>query len=68
MANVLERLGRGLAELPDRILRAAQPTTGEFPIQAGGRSTDLDESESERRRQREVWRQGVDEDDQPKSD
>jgi hypothetical protein len=67
VANVLERLARGLARLPDRVLRAVQPTTGEYPIQAGGRYTDLDETEAERRRQQEVLRQGVDEDEEPKS-
>ena len=67
MANVLERLASSLARLPGRVLRAVQPTTGEYPIQAGGRYTDLDEMEAERRRQQEVSRQGVDEDDPPKS-
>jgi hypothetical protein len=67
MANVLERFARSLARLPGRILRAAQPTTGDYPIQAGGRYTDSDEMEAERRRQRELLRQGEDEDGRPSS-
>ena len=67
MSNVLERLAGSLARLPGRVLRALQPTTGEYPIQAGGQYTDLDETEAERRRQQEVLRRGVDEEDSPKS-
>lgn len=59
MANVVARLARSLARLPGRLLRATQPTTGDFPIDSGGRYTDLDEIEGQRRREREKLRRGV---------
>jgi len=61
MTNLLRRLGGGLAQLPGRILAAAG-----WPAAAGVGVTPtggLDEAEAKRRRQREVWRRGADEDD-----
>lgn len=62
MAELLRRLSRGLAQLPGRILAAAG-----WPTAAGVGVTNtggVDELEAKRRREREAWRQGVDEDDQ----
>ena len=65
MTNLRRRLGRGLAQLPRRILAAAGwPTASGVGYQTPG---GLDEIEAERRRQREVWRRGVDEDNRPSS-
>jgi hypothetical protein len=70
MANLFRRLTEGIASIPGRVLRAAgwahmEPTGyGAGPVHEG----DLDEIEAERRRQREAWRRGVDEDEPPKPD
>jgi hypothetical protein len=66
MANPLKQLADGLANVPGRILRATgwwqhleTPGLGAGPVH----TSDLDELEAERRREREVLRQGVDESD-----
>jgi hypothetical protein len=63
MGNTLRRLAVTLAALPRRILRTfgwgTQSDTGGY--------SDADEIEARRRREREAWRQGVDETDPPAS-
>ena len=69
MANPLRRLATGIVNLPGRILRATgwwahmdPPSLGVGPMH----TSDLDEMEAARRRERETWRQGADEDDASK--
>jgi hypothetical protein len=63
MANLLTRLGRGVTQLPRKLLAAAgwahmEPTgLGVGPVHTG----DLDEIEAERRRRHETWRRPDDE-------
>ena len=58
MGTTLRRLAAVIAALPGRILRT---------FSWGHEYTDADDIDAERRREREVLRQGVDETDSPKA-